>query len=105
MKDNSKVSSQATRRGSDLSAEVIESTDQLWDLLGGPCGLPTWFGRNLDAWVDALRGGISEVIDQHRLLIIRVRPHGLFSPDSDRGRAIIEITDESGRARVELVDP
>ena len=88
----------------DLSAQVIESTDQLWDLLAVPCGLPTWFGRNLDAWVDTLRGGISEVIDRHPVLIIRVRPLGLFSPDSERGRAVIEIADESGRARVEVVD-
>ena len=54
--------------------------------------------------MDTLRGGISEVIDRHPVLIIRVRPLGLFSPDSERGRAVIEIADESGRARVEVVD-
>lgn len=88
----------------DLRAEVIESTDQLWDLLGGPCGLPSWFGRNLDAWADTLSGGISDVIDQHARLIIRVRPLGLFSPGNERGRAIVEITNESGRAKVDVVD-
>jgi RNAse (barnase) inhibitor barstar len=88
----------------DLRDEVIESTDQLWDLLGSPCGLPAWFGRNLDAWVDTLHGGISDAIDQRPLMIIRVRPRGLFSPGNERGSAVIEITNESGRARVEVVD-
>ena len=75
----------------DLSAQVIESTDELWDLLAVPCGLPTWFGRNLDAWVDTLRGGISEVIDEHPVLIIRVRPPGDQVPRSSYRYTILEI--------------
>jgi hypothetical protein len=57
----------------DLSGRVIDSWNELWDALQKPCGLPTRFGRNLDAWNDTLgEGGISEVLDAHPALLIRV---------------------------------
>jgi len=41
--------------------------------LAGPCGLPEWFGRNLDAWNYALgTEAISPVVDAHPFLIVRV---------------------------------
>ena len=55
----------------DLRAETIETWPQLWDVLAFRCALPTWFGRNLDAWWDTIQaGGISEVLDAHGSLII-----------------------------------
>jgi RNAse (barnase) inhibitor barstar len=88
----------------DLSGTVIGSTDELWDRLAPPCALPPWFGRNLDAWVDALRGGISETLDSHSPLVIRVQPLGLFASDNERGQTFIARCRESGRAKVELAD-
>jgi hypothetical protein len=87
----------------DLSAHMVKSTDQLWDLLAPPCGLPVWFGRNLDAWNDTLRGGISELIDVHGSLIIRLRPMGLFADDDERGRAFVDASLRSGHVRFEFM--
>ena len=84
---------------------IIESTDELWNQLMKPCGLPLWFGRNLNAWEDTLSGGISETLDSRSALVIRVRPVGVFAPGSERGRTFIDICQRSGRAQVELVNP
>ncbi|MFF3614826.1 barstar family protein [Streptomyces sp. NPDC002580] len=44
------------------------------------CGLPEWFGRNLDAWADTIRTrGISEVIDRHDVLVIHGDKGGVFA--------------------------
>ena len=40
----------------DLTRSTIYSWDQLWDALTEPCGLPSWFGRNLNAWIDKRTG-------------------------------------------------
>lgn len=88
----------------DLTDTVIESTDDLWDRLARPCGLPAWFGRNLDAWEETIRGNVSEILDSHSMVVIRARGRGLFAPDNDRGKLFRQICEESGRARVELVD-
>jgi hypothetical protein len=87
----------------DLSAHIITSTDQLWDLLAPPCGLPVWFGRNLDAWHNTLRGGVSELIDAHENLIIRLRPQGLFAADDGCGQAFVDASLQSGQVRFEFV--
>ena len=34
----------------DLTGCGIETWQDLWDSLVEPCGLPNWFGRNLNAW-------------------------------------------------------
>ncbi len=87
----------------DLSGRVIGSWDELWDALQEPCGLPTWFGRNLDAWNDTLgEGGISETLDAHPTLLIRVAAEGLFAPESPDGRQFVETTRHSGHGRVEV---
>lgn len=89
----------------DLSSAVVTDESAFWTAIAEPCGLPTWFGRNLDAWNDTLVGGeISDVVDQHEEIVIRVRPEGLFSPGDDRGMLLREVTDESGRARIEVVE-
>jgi hypothetical protein len=89
----------------DLSRRVVESTDELWDQLAQPCGLPSWFGRNLDAWDDTLKGGVSARIDSFPMLVIKVQPLGLFAPDNDRGRTFSIICEESERAKVERIGP
>lgn len=34
----------------DLPSRLIETLNDFWDAVFEPCGLPEWFGRNLDAW-------------------------------------------------------
>jgi hypothetical protein len=87
----------------DLSGRVIDSWNELWDALQKPCGLPTRFGRNLDAWNDTLgEGGISEVLDAHPALLIRVAPEGLFAPDRPEGTRFVETTQTTGQGRVQV---
>lgn len=63
----------------DLRGQVIETLNDFWDAVSEPCGLPAWFGRNLDAWSDTIETrGISEVIDSHDILIVHVDKQGLF---------------------------
>ncbi|OIJ96912.1 hypothetical protein BIV25_16385 [Streptomyces sp. MUSC 14] len=63
----------------DLRGRLIETLNDFWDAVSGPCGLPEWFGRNLDAWSDTIETrGISEVIDSHDILIVHVDQQGLF---------------------------
>jgi hypothetical protein len=64
---------------------VIETWDELWDAPHEPCGLPSWFGRNLDAWSDTIHtGDISDVLDRH-FLRVTVRRAG--DCPGDRRRA------------------
>lgn len=52
----------------DLADVAIQDWTQLWDALSEPCGLPSWFGRNLDAWLDTIQGRqISPEVDRHFL--------------------------------------
>ncbi|WP_406840006.1 barstar family protein [Streptomyces sp. AHU1] len=63
----------------DLRGRLIETLDDFWDAVSEPCGLPEWFGRNLNAWSDTIETrGISEVIDSHDLLTVHVDKLGLF---------------------------
>jgi hypothetical protein len=82
----------------DLRDELIQTFSQLWDALASPCGLPAWFGRNLDAWNDTLNGGNSAVLDEHSVLIIKVSDRGMFSPGNKEGQAFIDVTN-AGTAR------
>ncbi|MFE5847640.1 barstar family protein, partial [Streptomyces niveus] len=34
----------------DLRGQLIETLNDFWGAVSEPCGLPEWFGRNLDAW-------------------------------------------------------
>ena len=63
----------------DLRGRSIETLDDFWDAVSGPCGLPEWFGRNLDAWADTIQTrGISEVIDSYDVLVVHVDKQGIF---------------------------
>ena len=87
----------------DLRSERIESWSALWDALAAPCGLPTWFGRNLDAWWETIHGGgISEVLDRHSFLTVLVSRNGLFAPGAD-GLRFVETTNECDYARAEIM--
>jgi len=63
----------------DLRQVLIETWPQLWDALTDPLrGLTSWFGRNVNAWWHTIQAGaISEVLDEHPLLIVRVSQTGL----------------------------
>jgi hypothetical protein len=87
----------------DLRDNRIDSWNDLWDALAGPCGLPSWFGRNLAAWNDTLgTGRISQVLDAHPCLIIQVLDKGLFAPGNVDGEAFVETTVATGEGRVEI---
>jgi len=87
----------------DLRAGPISSWDELWDALEEPCGLPDWFGRNLDAWHDALgTGAISAVVDAHPYLIVQVLGQGLFAPSNADGLSFAEVTAHTGEGRVDI---
>ncbi|MFG3054814.1 barstar family protein [Kitasatospora sp. NPDC048239] len=78
----------------DLRGRPVESLDDFWDAVAGPCGLPTWFGRNLDAWADTIGArGISEVIDSHELLVVHVDERGLFAGSRPEARALADTFD------------
>jgi Barstar (barnase inhibitor) len=86
----------------DLSDRVIETWDELCDALHEPCGLPSWFGRNLDAWWDTIHmGNISDVLDRH-FLRVTVRGAGLFAVDA-AGQRFMETTNDSDFASPEVV--
>lgn len=88
----------------DLSDRTIKSWPELWDALMAPCGLPDWFGRNLNAWRDTIdTGGISSEIDRHSKLIVRVAATGMFAPSDPAGAAFAEVTNASDYAAVEVV--
>ncbi|MEV7215398.1 barstar family protein [Kitasatospora cineracea] len=78
----------------DLRGRRIETLDDFWDAVAEPCGLPDWFGRNLDAWADTIHTrGISEVIDRHALLSVHVDRQGLFGGDRQDGQALARAFD------------
>ena len=70
----------------------------------GLCGLPVWFGRNLDAWSgtgDAR--GVSGVIDGYGILFVHIGRQGLFGGhrevagglagifDAERDRLVVHV--------------
>ncbi|WP_030774613.1 MULTISPECIES: barstar family protein [unclassified Streptomyces] len=78
----------------DLRGRPIETLNDFWDAVAEPCGLPEWFGRNLDAWSDTIETrGISEVIDSHEILIVHVDQRGLFGGDRREANVLAGIFD------------
>ncbi|WP_308015634.1 barstar family protein [Streptomyces huiliensis] len=72
----------------DLRGRRMETLDDFWDAVTGPCSLPEWFGRNLNAWWDTINArGISQVIDSHDVLVVHVDQRGLF--EGNREEAVI----------------
>lgn len=85
----------------DLRGRRIGSLRDFWAAVAEPCGLPPWFGRNLDAWWDTVEtGGISEVVDRYDLLVFRADATGLFAPGNPDGARLMD--PESTRTRFEL---
>ncbi|QES52815.1 hypothetical protein DEJ50_32265 [Streptomyces venezuelae] len=73
----------------DLRGRRIETLKDFWDAVAGPCGLPEWFGRNLDAWSDTIHArGISDVIDSYDVLVVHVDQRGLFGGDRQEGEIL-----------------
>jgi hypothetical protein len=73
----------------DLRGRRIETLDDFWDAVSGPCGLPAWFGRNIDAWRDTIQvRGVSELIDRHDAVVVHVDRVGLFSQRNREARAL-----------------
>ncbi|MEV0259047.1 barstar family protein [Streptomyces sp. NPDC050732] len=78
----------------DLRGRLIETLNDFWDAVSEPCGLPEWFGRNLDAWSDTIdTRGISEVIDSHDVLTVHVDQRGLFAGRRQEADALAGIFD------------
>jgi hypothetical protein len=87
----------------DLTQYEIRTWSFLWDVLEETCGLPPWFGRNLDAWWDAIEHrGISEALDAYPSLRVVVSGEGLFARGAE-GRRFVETTNQSHFARAEVV--
>ncbi|OMI91368.1 hypothetical protein BSZ07_00200 [Streptomyces sp. M1013] len=73
----------------DLRGMSIDSLDDFWDAVTDPCGLPKWFGRNTDAWADAIQTrGVSAVIDSYDVLVVHVDSNGIFSARNRESRAL-----------------
>ncbi|MGR8009373.1 barstar family protein [Streptomyces hypolithicus] len=87
----------------DIRGVPLDSLDDFWDAVAAPCGLPGWFGRNLDAWWDAIEArGISEVIDAHGMLVVRADAAGIFAPGRPEGARVASVFADASRARLEL---
>lgn len=86
----------------DLRGQRIETIDDFWDAVSGPCELPPWFGRNVDAWRDTIQTrGISELIDRHDTLVVHVdATTGLFSR---RNREVRDLRSAFAGRRARLV--
>ncbi|MFE1292251.1 barstar family protein [Streptomyces sp. NPDC058751] len=71
----------------DLRGRPIETLDDFWDALAEPCGLPKWFGRNVEAWRDTIQTrGISDVIDSYDVLVVHVDKRGVFAARNREAR-------------------
>ncbi|MFC9158131.1 barstar family protein [Streptomyces bauhiniae] len=78
----------------DLRDRRIETLKDFWDAVAEPCGLPEWFGRNLDAWSDTIHArGISDVIDSYDVLVVHVDQRGLFESGRREGEVLAGIFD------------
>ena len=73
----------------DLRGRSMETIDDFWDAVAGPAGLPSWFGRNVEAWRDTIQTrGISDVIDSHDAIIVHVDRAGFFTKKNHEVRAL-----------------
>lgn len=78
----------------DLRGRLVDTLNDFWDAVSEPCGLPEWFGRNLDAWSDTIETrGISEMIDSHDILIVHVDRQGLFGGNLREAEVLAGIFD------------
>ncbi|MEU6438788.1 barstar family protein [Streptomyces sp. NPDC047046] len=87
----------------DLRGRPIATLDDFWEAVREPCGLPAWFGRNLDAWADAIDArGFSEVIDRHATLTVHADRQGLFADTDDPKARALAATFDGVRNRLVL---
>jgi RNAse (barnase) inhibitor barstar len=84
----------------DLRNREFRSTNMFWIALKKPCGLPSWCGRNLDAWSDVCCGDLSDVIDNLDVLIECVNGAGLFARGNEEGDRIVKYFEEHYKATV-----
>lgn len=85
----------------DLRGNRIETLDEFWDAVSAPCGLPSWFGRNVEAWRDTIQvRGISEVVDAHDVVIVHVDRLGFFA---GRSRELRDLRRTFAGRRAKLV--
>ncbi|MFB6518667.1 barstar family protein [Streptomyces sp. NPDC056401] len=71
----------------DLRGRPMGTLDAFWDAVTEPCGLPDWFGRNVDAWRDTIQTrGISEVVDSYDVLVVHVDKQGIFAGRNSEAR-------------------
>ncbi|WP_371587061.1 hypothetical protein [Streptomyces virginiae] len=66
----------------DLRGRRIETPDDFWDAVSGPCGPDTINTR-----------GIADVIDSHDFLVVHVDGRGPFDGSRREGRAPAEVFD------------
>ncbi|MEU4623871.1 barstar family protein [Actinoplanes sp. NPDC023801] len=86
----------------DLRGTRIETIDDFWDAVSGPCELPSWFGRNVDAWRDTIQArGISNLIDRHDTLVVHV--DGTTGFFSRKGREVRDLRSTFAGRRSRLV--
>jgi RNAse (barnase) inhibitor barstar len=98
------VAEQGDMTTADLPELVVNMTHiaihdwaDLWEALSELCGLPSWFGRNLDTWWDTIEGRqISPTVDRH-FLVIQLRATEFFRTGD--GVRFVETTNESDFAR------
>jgi Barstar (barnase inhibitor) len=89
----------------DLRGRKMETLDDFWDAVAGPCGLPAWFGRNIEAWRDTIQvRGISDLIDRHDAVVVHVDRAGLFCRKNREARALRE-TFAGRRSRLVVHQP
>lgn len=75
----------------DLRGQLIETLDDFWDTVSKPCGLPEWFGRNLDAWSDTRPDEESSKVECGLVSDGElVRPHGEAAPLLESGDAPLD---------------
>ncbi|WP_069813438.1 barstar family protein [Streptomyces sp. TP-A0874] len=87
----------------DVRGRDIATLDDFWDAVTEPLELPDWFGRNLDAWWDAVETrGVSHRIDAYPIVVVQASAQGLFAPGSVAGERLAALFAEATRARLEL---
>ncbi len=83
----------------------METLDDFWDAVSGPCVLPPWFGRNVAAWRDTIQArGISDLVDRHDVLIVHVDRTGFFARD-DREVRNVKSAFAGRRSRLVIHEP
>ncbi len=76
---------------------ATKSLDEVYDILARDLALPEHFGRNLDALYDALTGDVAGPLE-----IVVNDAKKLERTLGEKGRALLKLLREAGRARKDL---